>query len=94
MKAIKYTALGAVLSFSIAACTNNNRDSATLGGTRDTSNVTAGSNAGGVNAAESGDTSNNGNKNRGKDSTSNGNANPTGRLENDTINQNRNHRPR
>jgi hypothetical protein len=93
MKTLKYIAFAGVLSFSLGSC-NNNRNNATLGGTTDTSNVAAGANAGGVNAATSGDTSQHGNKNRGKDSTSNGNANPSGHLENDTVNQNKNHRPK
>lgn len=92
MKTIKYTGLVAVLTFSLAAC-DQKRNSATLGGTKDTTNVTAGSDAGGGNAGDNADTSYNGNKNRGKDSTSNGNANPTGHIENDTVNQNKHSHP-
>lgn len=84
MKTFRYLAIASVLSLSFA-CTNNSRDSATLGGTKDTTNVTGGSNAAATNPANDADTSNNGNKNKGKDSTSNGNANPTGHLENDTV---------
>lgn len=79
MKTIKYAAVAAVLSFSLTACTDNKRDSATLGGTQDTSNVQTGTNASGTMPSEHGDTSQNH-----KDSSSNGNANPTGRMSTDT----------
>jgi hypothetical protein len=92
MKKIIHAAAIGLFITTLSAC-DQSRNSATLGGTQDTSNVTAGANAGGVNAADNADTSNNGNKNRGKDSTSNGNANPSGHLENDTTNQRKNHRP-
>lgn len=93
MKNIKYIAVVTLLAASLTAC-DRSRNSATIGGTQDTSNAVAGSNAGGIQAGDSADTSNNGNKNRGKDSTSQGNANPTGHIENDSTNQDKNHRPK
>ncbi|QJD96431.1 hypothetical protein HH214_11395 [Mucilaginibacter robiniae] len=93
MKSIKYIAVVALLAASLTAC-DSSRNSATIGGSQDTTNAVAGSNAGGVQAGDSADTSNNGNKNRGQDSTSQGNANPTGHVENDTTNQNKYHRPK
>ena len=76
MKALKYAAVATVLSFSLSACRNSS-DSKTLGSTTDTSNVSAGSNAGnGSNPSSLADTA----KSSGTDSTSHGNANPTGHM--------------
>ncbi|WP_462266937.1 hypothetical protein [Mucilaginibacter sp.] len=96
MKTLKYIAGLVLISASLTACSNGSGDtsSKTIGGSTDTMNAVAGSNAGGVNAASSADTSDNGNKNSGKDSTSRGNANPSGHVEGDTTNQNKYHRPR
>ncbi|WDF54990.1 hypothetical protein [Mucilaginibacter sp. KACC 22063] len=92
MKTLKYIGFAGILTFSLSAC-DQKRNSATLGGSQDTTNVSAGSDAGAVNTADKADTSNNGNKNRGKDSTSNGNANPTGHIENDTVPKAKNPHP-
>ena len=93
MKTLKYIAGIAFIAASLSACHGGGTEK-TLGGSTDTMNAVAGSNAGGVNRANSADTAQDGNKNRGKDSTSQGNANPTGHLENDTTNQSKYHRPR
>lgn len=93
MKILKYIAAAAITAASLTAC-HSSDSSKTLGGSTDTMDAVAGSNAGGVNRASSADTSNNGNKKRGQDSTSQGNANPSGHTENDTTNQNKYSRPR
>ncbi len=81
MKAIKYTAVAAMITFSLSACRNSS-DSKTLGGTTDTADVTAGSNAGnGSNPSSLRDTA----KSSGTDSTSHGNASPTGHMTADTT---------
>jgi hypothetical protein len=74
MKAIKYFTIIVLLAGSISACTGD-RTKATIGGTQDTSSVAgAKDSAGAVGAAP-----------KPADSTGKGNANPTGRLETDTL---------
>ena len=81
MKALKYAAVATVLSFSLSAC-RNSADTKTLGGTRDTSNVSAGSNAGnGSNPSSLTDTA----KTPAKGTGGNGNANPTGHMGTDSV---------
>ncbi|WCT11944.1 hypothetical protein [Mucilaginibacter jinjuensis] len=75
MSKIKYIALASVLTFSIAAC-NENRNSATLGNSTDTTNVEKGGSE-----TSSHDTA----KSSGTDSTVHGNANPTGQMGGDTT---------
>jgi hypothetical protein len=75
MSKLKSIALASVLSFSIAAC-NSKRNSATLGGSADTTNV----NNGGTGAS-----SHDAAKSSGTDSALHGNADPTGRMGSDTT---------
>jgi hypothetical protein len=77
MKTIKYAAMALLLSVSITAC-GGGQQNKTIGGTTDTMNSVQGSNSGNE-SATSADTVKN------KDSTSQGNANPSGRMENDTV---------
>lgn len=80
MRKLKYLATVALLALCFSACTNNKRDSATIGGTRDTMNAVEGSNSGDVGAASS-DSSINRDKTNTADSTSQGNVNPSGHPE-------------
>ncbi|MBS7565819.1 hypothetical protein KHS38_15535 [Mucilaginibacter sp. Bleaf8] len=91
MKSIKYIAAIALLSASLTACTNNSRDSATLGGTSDTSNVQDGTNAAGSSSMTP-DTAQNGSHMRGDSTSDNGNVDPSGHVGKDSINSNRNSR--
>jgi hypothetical protein len=92
MKSLKYIAAVALLGASLTACTNNSRDSATIGGTQDTSNVKDGTNAAGSSSMTS-DTSKNGSHLRNDSTTDNGNVDPSGRVGKDSTNSNKNSRP-
>ncbi len=84
MKITKYLTGAALLMILAAAC-NSNRSSATLGGSNDTTDAVAGSNAGGADKDRSADTSTN--KRSKIDSINRGNANPTGHAGSDSTRQ-------
>jgi hypothetical protein len=75
MNKIKYIALASLLTFSIAAC-NENRSSATIGNSTDTTNVEKGGSE-----ASSHDTA----KTSKTDSTVHGNVKPNGQMGSDTT---------
>lgn len=99
MKTLKYIAGVALIAGSLSACSsnsagNNSDNSKTLGGSTDTMNAVAGSNAGGVNKASSADTSDDGDtKSKQNPLNHQGNVDPTGRAGADTVNQGKNSRP-